>query len=269
MADRPSAASRISSDVSRIYRNLAPSRYDPGVDRRAKRAQRIRVVALRNDVVRRRAAARADARGCRRRLRVAPTRSVLAPSAPSRFAPTRPSVASASTTFPRGERLDESASTAFLIENLRSFDDRTREKAIILLGDRGPSEKEAIPLLRAMVEDPNRRIRIRAEWALERIDSQTTGSPETSGRDDAPDDLRRRRLGRQLGQFLAVCASFAVRPPSPFASFAVRQFRRSPVFAVWPFRSLPRYPKADRPSRIRRRRIRSHSRRPQHHSISP
>jgi hypothetical protein len=74
---------------------------------------------------------------------------------------------------PRGERLDESASTAFLIENLRSLDDRTREKAIILLGDRGSSEKEAIPLLRGMVEDPNRRIRIRAEWALERIDSQT------------------------------------------------------------------------------------------------
>jgi hypothetical protein len=74
---------------------------------------------------------------------------------------------------PVGERLDESASTPFLIENLRSLDDRAREKAIILLGDRGPSEKEAIPLLRAMLEDPNRRIRIRAEWALERIDSQT------------------------------------------------------------------------------------------------
>ena len=70
---------------------------------------------------------------------------------------------------PRGERLDESASTPFLIENLRSFDDRARERAIILLGDRGPSEKEAIPLLRAMLEDSNRRIRIRAEWALERI----------------------------------------------------------------------------------------------------
>lgn len=75
---------------------------------------------------------------------------------------------------PRGERLDETASTAFLIENLRSLDARAREKAIILLGDRGPSEKDAIPLLLAMVEDPSRRIRIRAEWALERIDAPTT-----------------------------------------------------------------------------------------------
>jgi HEAT repeat protein len=70
---------------------------------------------------------------------------------------------------PRGERLDESASTAFLIDNLRSPDDRAREKAIILLGDRGASEEAAIPLLRTMLEDPNRQIRIRAAWALERI----------------------------------------------------------------------------------------------------
>jgi HEAT repeat protein len=72
---------------------------------------------------------------------------------------------------PRGERLDESASTAFLIDNLRSLDDRTREKAIILLGDRGAYEEQAIPLLRAMLEDPNRQIRIRAGWALQRIEA--------------------------------------------------------------------------------------------------
>jgi hypothetical protein len=75
---------------------------------------------------------------------------------------------------PRGERLDESASTAFLIENLRSLDDRVREKAIILLGDRGASEREAVPLLRTMLEGPNRRIRIRAGWALERIEAPPT-----------------------------------------------------------------------------------------------
>src|SRR5689334_9037031 len=70
---------------------------------------------------------------------------------------------------PRGERLDATASTAFLIDNLRSLDDGVREKAIILLGDRGPSEREAIPLLRAMLDDSNRQIRVRAEWALQRI----------------------------------------------------------------------------------------------------
>ena len=80
---------------------------------------------------------------------------------------------------PRGERLDESASTAFLIENLRSPDDGAREKTIILLGDRGPSEKDAIPPLRAMLEDQNRRIRIRAEWALQRIDTRTSRLAES------------------------------------------------------------------------------------------
>jgi hypothetical protein len=72
---------------------------------------------------------------------------------------------------PRGERLDESASTPFLIDHLRSPDDRTREKAIILLGDRGAYEEQAIPLLRTMLEDPNRQIRIRAGWALERLEA--------------------------------------------------------------------------------------------------
>jgi len=80
---------------------------------------------------------------------------------------------------PRGERLDESASTAFLIDNLGSLDDRARERAIIVLGDRGPPAKAAVPLLRTMLDDPKRRIRIRAEWALERIE------------DGAPRGLRR------------------------------------------------------------------------------
>jgi hypothetical protein len=70
---------------------------------------------------------------------------------------------------PPAERLDEFASTAFLIQHLRARDDDTREKAIILLGDRGSSEKDAIPVLTAMLGDPARRIRIRAAWALERI----------------------------------------------------------------------------------------------------
>jgi hypothetical protein len=70
---------------------------------------------------------------------------------------------------PRVEILDEYASTAFLIQNLGARDTMTREQAIILLGDRGPSEKEALPRLRAMLDDPSRRVRIRAAWALQRI----------------------------------------------------------------------------------------------------
>jgi len=71
--------------------------------------------------------------------------------------------------LPPDERLDEHASTKFLIENLRHRSDDTREKAIILLGDRGPSEKEALPSLTPLLNDSSRRIRIRAEWAIERI----------------------------------------------------------------------------------------------------
>jgi HEAT repeats len=73
---------------------------------------------------------------------------------------------------PRGERLDEHASTAFLMRNLDARSDDTREWAIILLGDRGPAAKEAVPALKAMLDDPARRIRIRAAWALERIDKR-------------------------------------------------------------------------------------------------
>jgi hypothetical protein len=71
--------------------------------------------------------------------------------------------------LPPDERLDEHASTKFLIENLRHRSDDAREKAIILLGNRGPSEKEALSYLAPLVNDPSRRIRIRAEWAIERI----------------------------------------------------------------------------------------------------
>ena len=71
---------------------------------------------------------------------------------------------------PRVEILDEYASTAFLIEKLGARHEKTRERAIILLGDRGPSEKEALPKLRSMLSDPSHRVRIRAAWALQRID---------------------------------------------------------------------------------------------------
>jgi len=70
---------------------------------------------------------------------------------------------------PRVEILDEYASTPFLIQSLSAHNERTREKAIILLGDRGPSEREALPKLKTMVRDPSRRVRIRAAWALQRI----------------------------------------------------------------------------------------------------
>jgi len=81
---------------------------------------------------------------------------------------------------PRGERLDETASVAFLIRNLGARDDDTREKAIILLGDRGAPAQAAIPALRAMLEDPARRIRIRAEWAVERIGEKNLRLAEPS-----------------------------------------------------------------------------------------
>ena len=150
---------------------------------------------------------------------------------------------------PRGERLDESASTAFLIENLRSLDDRTREKAIILLGDRGPSESEAIPLLRGMVEDPNRRIRIRAEWALERIDLQTPNGLELARpADDAPDAF----LGVWQSRRLAV---------SVFGSLGVWQSRCSAV-------SIFALSERRRRSRVRRCR-RTASRCRQHDPIPP
>ncbi|HEV8448639.1 MAG TPA: HEAT repeat domain-containing protein [Gemmatimonadaceae bacterium] len=73
---------------------------------------------------------------------------------------------------PPGERLDDDASNASLIRSLASRDDNTREKAIILLGDRGPWAKEALPQLRTLLDDSSRRVRIRAEWAVERIDDE-------------------------------------------------------------------------------------------------
>jgi HEAT repeats len=71
---------------------------------------------------------------------------------------------------PRAERLDRHASTAFLIRNLNARSDDTREWAIMLLGDRGPTAKDAVPALKTMLGDSTRRIRIRAVWALERIE---------------------------------------------------------------------------------------------------
>lgn len=70
---------------------------------------------------------------------------------------------------PPPERFDETASTKFLIEKLASTDVADRERAIILLGDRGPSERDAVPVLEALRRDPSRRIRVRSEWALQRI----------------------------------------------------------------------------------------------------
>src|SRR5262249_29676663 len=70
---------------------------------------------------------------------------------------------------PTGERLDEDASTASLIRCLRARDESTLEKAVILLGDRGPSAKEALPELRRLVDEATWRVRIRAEWAVQRI----------------------------------------------------------------------------------------------------
>ena len=70
---------------------------------------------------------------------------------------------------PPPERLDETASTKFLIEKLSSQDVADRERAIILLGDRDPPQRDAVPVLEALRRDPSRRIRVRAEWALQRI----------------------------------------------------------------------------------------------------
>jgi hypothetical protein len=78
---------------------------------------------------------------------------------------------------PLGERLDEDASTASLIRSLDARDTDTREKAIIILGDRGLSAKEALPQLRRLCDDSTRRIRIRAEWAVERIDETHHARP--------------------------------------------------------------------------------------------
>jgi len=75
---------------------------------------------------------------------------------------------------PLGERLDEDASTGSLIRSLSARDNGIREKAIILLGDRGASAKESLPELRRLCEDSTRRIRIRAEWAVERITSDAS-----------------------------------------------------------------------------------------------
>jgi HEAT repeat protein len=70
---------------------------------------------------------------------------------------------------PPPQRLDEYASTPFLIDALGARDDHAREKAIMLIGDRGPPAAQAAPALRRLLDDSERRIRIRAEWALERI----------------------------------------------------------------------------------------------------
>lgn len=74
---------------------------------------------------------------------------------------------------PPPERFDEFAPTQFLIEKLASPDPHDRAKAIIILGDRGRSEKAAVDALAALLNDPSRRIRIRVEWALERITGST------------------------------------------------------------------------------------------------
>jgi hypothetical protein len=73
--------------------------------------------------------------------------------------------------MPPVERLDERASNAFLMQNLKGRSDDHREWAIILLGDRGGDAREAVPALKSLLDDPTRRIRVRAAWALERIES--------------------------------------------------------------------------------------------------
>jgi hypothetical protein len=92
---------------------------------------------------------------------------------------------------PLGERLDEDASTASLIRSLNARDTDTREKAIILLGDRGPSAREALPQLRRLCDDSIRRIRIRAEWAVERIGADESTSRRSLGSriEDAAEEL--------------------------------------------------------------------------------
>jgi len=74
---------------------------------------------------------------------------------------------------PPPQRFDETSPTTLLIDKLASSDDADRERAIILLGDRGPSEQDAVPALEILRRDPSRSIRIRAAWALERITGST------------------------------------------------------------------------------------------------
>ncbi len=78
-------------------------------------------------------------------------------------------------------RLDELAPTAYLIEQLRARDDESREKAIMLLGDRGPAAKEALPALSKLLDDGDRRIRIRAQWAVERIGQRMDTADDRKG----------------------------------------------------------------------------------------
>jgi hypothetical protein len=74
---------------------------------------------------------------------------------------------------PPPERFDEYSPTQFLIDKLSSPDPRDRAKAIIILGDRGPSEREAVATLATLLDSPSRHVRIRVEWALERITGRT------------------------------------------------------------------------------------------------
>jgi hypothetical protein len=67
------------------------------------------------------------------------------------------------------QRIDLSAPTDFLLEQLRSADPKVREQAIIALGYLGAASRDAEPALRALLKDPVRDIRSRAKWALETI----------------------------------------------------------------------------------------------------
>ena len=87
---------------------------------------------------------------------------------------------------PTGERLDKDAATASLIRALNARNDNAREKAIILLGDRGSAAKEALPQLRTLLADSSRRLRIRAEWAVERIADEAADARWLDA-PDAPD----------------------------------------------------------------------------------
>ena|SRR5579862_9846655 len=58
---------------------------------------------------------------------------------------------------------------ATLTERLQSPDPMVREDAISVIGDRGPAAGTAVGALRPLLEDPVRRVRIRAKWALQRL----------------------------------------------------------------------------------------------------
>jgi len=56
-----------------------------------------------------------------------------------------------------------------VVAQLASPDPRTRERAVIVLGDRGPAAVDAVTSLHALREDVDPSVRQRAHWAMEQI----------------------------------------------------------------------------------------------------